>query len=283
LEKGQSRSFEIKAVRKDQTTFSAGMALAAIREEGVLTGLVCIVRDITEQVQAEEHVKTSLREKEVLLQEIHHRVKNNMQVISSLLALQAGYTTDEMVDQMFRESQNRIRSMALVHEQLYRSKDLARIDFSKYMNELGSNLMQSYRTAVGRVSLEIQARPVNLDIDTAIPCGLIINELVSNALKHAFPGNRTGKIVVELRSDDTELHTIIVRDNGVGFPKELNVYKTETLGLQLVVSLTSQLNATIGVQQGDGTMFEIRLGSHVKPPKRGSNRLERSALNASSA
>ncbi|MBX3065258.1 MAG: PAS domain S-box protein [Anaerolineae bacterium] len=283
LDKGSSLGFEIIGLRKDQTTFNAGMALAAIREDGILTGLVCTMRNITEQVQAEEHVKTSLREKEVLLQEIHHRVKNNMQVISSLLALQAGYTADEMVDQMFRESQNRIRSMALVHEQLCRSKDLARIDFAKYVSELAANLMQSYRTAVGRVSLEIEAQSVNLDIDTAIPCGLIINELVSNSLKHAFPDNKTGKIVVELHSDDVDLHTIIVRDNGVGFPPGLNVYKTETLGLQLVVSLTSQLNATIGVHQGHGTTFEIRLGTQGKEGKRTANRLERTHYASSPA
>ncbi|MCX9080555.1 MAG: PAS domain S-box protein, partial [Candidatus Methanoperedens sp.] len=258
---GQSRSFGIVAKRSDETTFDAGVALASVFEDNVVTGLVCIVRDITEQVQAEEQIKASLREKEVLLQEIHHRVKNNMQVISSLIALQAGYTEDEQVHQMFRESQSRIRSMALVHEQLYRSHDLARIDFSRYIGELTSNLMHSYQKTLGRIRLEVHSDPIFLDVDTAIPCGLIINELVSNALKHAFPNGRDGIINIEFHLNSEQSLTLIVRDNGVGFPEELNVHRTETLGLQLVTSLTAQLNATIGLQQANGTMFEIRFAA----------------------
>ncbi|MCA9909263.1 MAG: PAS domain S-box protein [Anaerolineae bacterium] len=254
----QSRGINFIARRNDDKTFDAGIALATIREYGTITGLVCIIRDITDQVKSEEKIKASLREKEVLLQEIHHRVKNNMQVISSLIALQSGYTNDDRVHQMFRESQSRIRSMALVHEQLYRSHDLARIDFSKYIHELTTNLMRSYPNSAGRIQLDVEAETIFLDIDTAIPCGLIINELVSNALKHAFPNNRAGNIHIQFKASDTNQRTLIVRDDGVGFPDGLNVYRTETLGMQLVTSLTSQLNATIGLSQDDGTMFEIR-------------------------
>jgi two-component system, sensor histidine kinase PdtaS len=261
---GQARSFGIAARRSDESTFDAGVALASVFEDNAVTGLVCIVRDITEQVQAEEQIKASLREKEVLLQEIHHRVKNNMQVISSLIALQAGYTDDEQVHQMFRESQSRIRSMALVHEQLYRSHDLARIDFSRYIGELTSNLMHSYQKTLGRIRLDVHSDPVFLDIDTAIPCGLIINELVSNALKHAFPNGREGIITVEFHLNSEQSLTLIVRDDGVGLPEELNVHRTETLGLQLVTSLTAQINATIGLQQVHGTMFEIRFAAPEK-------------------
>ncbi|MCC7206529.1 MAG: PAS domain S-box protein [Anaerolineae bacterium] len=267
LRSGQARNSGIVAQRKGGATFDAGIALASIRQLDTLTGFVCTVRDITEQVQAAERIKASLREKEVLLQEIHHRVKNNMQVISSLLALQAGYVSDEQVDVMFRESQNRIRSMALVHEQLYRSQDLARIDVGNYIKELTANLMHSYRTAMGRVHLEVRADPLYFDIDVAIPCGLIINELVSNSLKHAFPEGKNGHIVVEIRLDANGQHTLIVRDDGVGFPETLNVYKTETLGLQLVTSLTAQLNGTVGLQKGNGTTFEIRFaGRKGSPP-----------------
>lgn len=262
----KSRSFGLTALRQDGSTFAAGIALATIRESDAITGHVCIVRDITEQVEAEEQIKVSLREKEVLLQEIHHRVKNNMQVISSLIALQAGYTDDDRVHQMFRESQSRIRSMALVHELLYRSRDLARIDFSKYINELTANLMRSYPNSQGRIQLKVEAQSLFLDIDTAIPCGLIINELVSNALKHAFPNNRSGTITVEFGASGASQRTLIVRDDGVGFPENLNVYRTETLGLQLVTSLTAQLNATIGMHQNNGSSFEIRFAVSDNEP-----------------
>jgi PAS domain S-box-containing protein len=263
----QVRGFGVAALREDGSSFSAGIALATIREHDQITGYVCIVRDITEQVEAEEQIKGSLREKEVLLQEIHHRVKNNMQVISSLIALQAGYTDDDRVHQMFRESQSRIRSMALVHELLYRSRDLARIDFAKYIRELTANLMRSYPNSQGRIQLEVNAESLFLDIDTAIPCGLIINELVSNAFKHAFPNSRGGRIQVEFGASGPNQRTLIVRDDGVGFPQNLNVYKTETLGLQLVTSLTAQLNATIGMHQSAGTSFEIRFAvSESEPP-----------------
>ncbi len=257
-DQGQSHWFQVVGQRKDEDTFDAGAALAAITNDGVTKALVCSLRNITEQVQAEEQIKASLQEKEVLLREIHHRVKNNMQVISSLLALQAGYTDDQAANQMFRESQNRIRSMALVHELLYQSRDLARIDFAEYVHKLTQHLLYSYLTEPSRVKLDIISGQVYLDVDMAIPCGLIINELISNSLKHAFPDNRQGIIQVELWTDDKGLHTIIVRDNGVGLAEDLNVHQTETLGLQLVTSLAGQLNATIGLDRHQGTTFEIR-------------------------
>ncbi|MCC7450851.1 MAG: PAS domain S-box protein [Anaerolineae bacterium] len=273
IDKGQATRFQILAQRKNTSTFNAGAGLASIQKGGVITGLVCSLRDISEQVQAEERVKASLREKEVLLREIHHRVKNNMQVISSLLALQAGYTDNEHTTQMFRESQNRIRSMALVHERLYQSQELARIDFAEYVHELTGHLLNSYRTQANLITLDVLADVIYLDIDMAIPCGLIINELVSNALKHAFPNGRSGKITVELRIDSNGLHTILVRDDGVGIPDELNVHRTESLGLQLVTSLTGQLNATIGLHRGQGTTFEIRFA--IPSTKRSLSRVER--------
>lgn len=257
-EVGESKWFQVIAQRQDETVFDAGGAMAAITKEGNVTALVCSFRDISEQVSTEAQIKASLQEKEVLLREIHHRVKNNMQVISSLLALQAGYTEDVDANQMFRESQNRIRSMALVHELLYQSKDLAKIDFVEYVHKLTRHLLHSYLTDSKRIKLDIISGPVFLEIDMAIPCGLIINELISNSLKHAFPDNRQGTLRVELRTEGNGLHTIIVRDDGVGLPKGLNVHQTETLGLQLVTSLAGQLNATIGLHSFHGTTFEIR-------------------------
>ncbi|MBL8131279.1 MAG: PAS domain S-box protein [Anaerolineae bacterium] len=257
-QQGHSKWFQFVARRKDESTFDAGAAIAAIRDNGETTALVCSLRDVSEQVAAEAQIRSSLREKEVLLREIHHRVKNNMQVISSLLALQAGYTSDDQATQMFRESQNRIRSMALVHELLYQSQDLAQIDFVSYVRELTRHLIHSYLSDASRVELQIIAATLLLDIDMAVPCGLIVNELVSNSLKHAFPHNRRGKIQIYLDRDEDGLYTVIVRDDGVGLPDGLNVHRTETLGLQLVTSLASQINATIGLQRHYGTTFEIR-------------------------
>ena len=258
LVRGETNWFQITAQRKDETTFDASGALATISDTNTVTALVCSLRDISEQVQTEAQIKASLREKEVLLREIHHRVKNNMQVISSLMALQAGYTTDETSNQMFRESQNRIRSMALVHELLYQSDDLAKIDFVEYVHKLTRHLLHSYLADVSRIKLDIISDAVFLDVDMAVPCGLIINELISNALKHAFPNNRSGSLSVELRTDGNGLHTILVRDDGIGIPPNLDVHKTESLGLQLVTSLAGQLNATIGLLRYKGTTFEIR-------------------------
>lgn len=258
LARRETNWFQITAQRKDETTFDARGALATISNADRVTALVCSLRDISEQVQVEAQIKASLREKEVLLREIHHRVKNNMQVISSLLALQADYTSEENTSQLFRESQNRIRSMALVHELLYQSDDLARVDFVEYVHKLTRHLLHSYLADASRISLDIVSNAVFLDVDMAVPCGLIINELISNALKHAFPENRQGSILVELRTEDNGLHTILVRDDGVGIPPELDVHQTESLGLQLVTSLAGQLNATIGLQRHQGTTFEIR-------------------------
>lgn len=255
---GQAKWFQTLARRSDEDEFDAGAALAAINNDGIVTGLVCSIRDISEQVQAEEKIKSSLEEKEVLLREIHHRVKNNMQVISSLLALQAGYVDDPNTHLMFRESQNRIRSMALVHELLYQSNDLAKIDFVAYVRKLSQHLLGSYLTDRKKVSLDIVADEIFLEIDKAIPCGLIINELISNAFKHAFPNDKSGTLLIELRTDGQGMHTVLVRDNGVGIPDSVNVHQTETLGLRLVTSLADQLNATIGLHRHNGTTFEIR-------------------------
>jgi len=215
--------------------------------------------------QAEERIKTSLAEKEVLLKEIHHRVKNNLQVISSLLNLQSGYISDISALQMFKESQNRVRSMSLIHEKLYQSKDLARIDFAEYIKDLANYLFRMYRRQAYNAKIRIDAEDVSLDIDTAIPCGLIVNELISNSLKYAFPTENEasvkrreseGEIGVELRSNDDHL-MLIVSDNGIGLPEDLDFRETESLGLQLVNTLTEQLEGNIELIRKGGTTFKI--------------------------
>ena len=213
--------------------------------------------DITESKRAEEIVKSSLREKELLLKEIHHRVKNNLQITSSLLRLQAAKIADAAVRQLLRESQDRIRSMALVHEMLYRSQDLARVDFPQYVRELVPQLFRSYN-AGGRVRYRIELDEIVFGVDLAVPCGLIINELVANALKHAFPGDRRGEICVRM-SLEQDRYWLSVEDDGVGFPAGLDFRQTETLGLQLVRTLIEQIGGRLQQKAVHGTAFVIDL------------------------
>jgi PAS domain S-box-containing protein len=215
-------------------------------------------QDITERKRAVEQIKASLREKEILLREIHHRVKNNLQIISTLLYLQSGYIKDKEAFEMFKESQNRLKSMALIHDKLYQFKDLGKIDIAEYIRELATDLFHSYGVKPDGVKLKIDVHEVLLGVDTAIPCGLIINELVSNSLKHAFLDGREGTIRIELlRSVNENTFILIVSDNGVGFPKDLDFRNTETLGLQLVITLVEQLKGTIELDRSRGTEFTI--------------------------
>lgn len=207
--------------------------------------------------RAEAQLKASLQEKEVLLKEIHHRVKNNLQIISSLLNLQAAYLKDNQALEIFKESQNRIESMALIHEKLYQSKDLAKIDFSDYIQDLVINLFCAYEVHSDAITLKLNIGDVFLGINAAIPCGLIINELVSNSLKYAFPAGRLGEICIDLHSVSDNKFALTVSDNGIGFPKELDFRNTESLGLQIVIDLITQLSGTIDIDSNKGTKFKI--------------------------
>ncbi len=236
---------------------------------GNITGTTSLGENITERKRAEAQVRASLHEKEILLKEIHHRVKNNLQIISSLLSLQSGSIDDPRVMDQFQDSQNRVRSMALIHERLYRSDNLAQIEFGTYLRELTASLVQTYRRPFGQTTLAVEADPVMLDIDTAIPCGLIVNELVSNALKHAFPNGRSGQIGVNIRHEENEQQVwLVVCDDGVGMPEDIDYRKTRSLGLQLVHSLTRQLGGTFELCEGSGTRFEIRFPAHKMGEKK---------------
>jgi PAS domain S-box-containing protein len=219
--------------------------------------------DITEGKRAEEVVKNSLREKELLLKEIHHRVKNNLQITSSLLRLQAGKIVDPGAKQLLRESQDRIRSMALVHEMLYRAQDLARVDFAAYVRTLVVELLRSYN-ASRRIRPVVELEQVVLGVDMAVPCGLVINELVANALKHAFPGDRKGHVYVRMTSS-ADRYRLSVRDDGVGLPPDVDFVRTGTLGLQLVRMLTEQIGGDIAVDRRAGTEFVVEF---PRPPPR---------------
>jgi PAS domain S-box-containing protein len=225
---------------------------------GQMRGVIEYVRDITKRKKAEDQLQASLREKEVLLREIHHRVKNNMQIISSLLSLQSRHIQDPGVLEVFKESQRRIRSMALIHERLYQSADLSRIEFSQYLDNLANRLLHSYQVDSDRVRLSLHSEEVFLNINTAIPCGLIVNELISNALKHAFPNGRKGEVAVELRRNESGEFLLRVSDDGVGFPKALDFRRTETLGMQIVVTLVDQIDGTIEMGELGRTEFLIR-------------------------
>ncbi len=202
------------------------------------------------------HLQESLREKEVLLQEIHHRVKNNLQVVSSLLNLQKGNINDRDIIATLEESRSRVKAMALVHEWLYRSEDFARINFADYLRSLTAHLFSTYNVDAQRVRLEIKGKDFALSIDQAVPCGLIINEIVTNALAHAFPDAREGRITVSLESKGRR-RELTISDDGVGLPEDVNWHNTQTLGLQLISILTQQMGGTVKVDRTNGTAFHI--------------------------
>ncbi len=220
-------------------------------------------KEIAERRQAEEKVKQSLREKEILLQEIHHRVKNNMQVVSSLLKLQAQDITDEEAMEKFKESQTRIDAMALVHEKLYRSEDLANVDMEAYIRDLERLLVSSYKVNSSRISLSTDVSDITFSVDTAIPCGLIINELLSNSFKYAFPEDREGRITLALHKKGGGDFELAVSDNGIGLPEGMDIESSETLGMKLITSLVGQLDGDIELKTNGGTEFIISFRERI--------------------
>ena len=214
-----------------------------VSENNTIIGLTVFVSDITERTLAEEQIRNALKEKEALLREIHHRVKNNMQIISSLLHLQAQFVPDKVLSDALIESQNRVKSMALVHEQLYQADAFYQVNIAEYMRRLSSRLVGSIGTIQQGVSFEFQndEQPVYVNLDTAIPLGLIVNELVTNALKYAFVDRTEGKIIISIHAvSDTE-YELGVYDDGIGIPDSIDISKSKTLGLQIVQTLSEQL------------------------------------------
>lgn len=255
--------------------------------DGITVGLIGFAQDITERKKAEDKLKkayheleaaqkaslnimedlererrkldASLKEREALLRELHHRVKNNMQIMSSLMRLQARTITDSHYSGMFKDALNRITAMSLIHEKLYRSEDLAGIGFRDYIRRLAEDLFQTYGIAEGRISLKTDVEAPDIDIDKAIPLGLIINELITNSIKYAFPGDRTGEIRITIRPVSENELELLVTDNGIGIPGALDVRNTKTLGMQLVTTLTEdQLKGSIEINRDKGTEFRIK-------------------------
>ncbi|MGB9936994.1 MAG: histidine kinase dimerization/phosphoacceptor domain -containing protein [Methanobacterium sp.] len=243
---------------KDGNIIPVFLSISLIQsEDNQIIGIVCIGSDIIDITHAKDKINASLEEKELLLKEVHHRVKNNLQIISSLLNLQSGYIKDEKDLELFKDSQSRVKSMAFIHEQLYQSSNFTSIHFSDYIQNLVTYLIHYYVLDPSIIKLKLDVENVTLDLNTAIPCGLIINELVTNSLKHAFPNGKCGKICIEMRSFNENKYELIVADNGNGFPEEFNFENTETLGLQLVTSLVNQLDGTIKLDKNNGTGFKI--------------------------
>lgn len=252
--------YECRFVTKNGIPFWAMISVGYVQYRGKPAGLASII-DISETKRAEEQLKTSLAEKEILLKEVHHRVKNNLQIISSLLDLQSDYIHEGNSRRYISESQDRIRSMALVHEQLYKSEDLSLIDFARYVNDLVAHLSNSLLGIYDTIATEVDIRDIELGIDEAIPCGLITNELVSNALKHAFPDGRTGTVRICGAIDEEGYVNLSVSDNGIGFPPGFDLSASESLGLQIVSLLTQQLYGTIDINGDDGVTVAVRFKS----------------------
>lgn len=215
-----------------------------------------VVRDITERKKLENKLKNSLEEKDIMMKEIHHRVKNNLMVIQSLLHLQSRYIKDEDALNIFKESQNRAKSMALIHQRLYQSDDLKRIDFGDYARNLATDLFHTNATRPELIKLNIDVENLMVDVNTAIPLGLILNELLTNCLKHAFPDGKKGIITVKFYKKELKFY-LSVSDDGIGIPEDLDYTKSESLGLRLVNSLSEQIDAEVNVDRSKGTKFEI--------------------------
>ena len=271
---------EYRLLRHDHRPFWAEISSAPLRDAGGRSiALLLICRDVSERQRAEQRIRASLKEKEVLLQEIHHRVKNNLQVISGLLTLQADQSAGKSLSEIFRESQDRIRSIALIHEKLYKSHNLAEITFDEYLRSLTENLIAAHGVAAGRVAISYEMESILVTIEKAIPLGLIANELITNILKHAFPEKRQGKMRITLKerrgvkfyapTEDTDTtpnmgttrrthaYELTVADNGIGLPADFSVDSQKSLGMHLVSMLAKQLQAELKVKTGPGTEFRL--------------------------
>ena len=219
--------------------------------------MIGTVQDITEQKNINTKLVQSLREKELMLKEVHHRVKNNLQVVSSLLRIQAANVEDKTVGEYLKISEQRVQSMALIHQQLYKTEDLSRINFGDYVRELCTYLLFAYGIERSKINLAVNIEDIYFGIDTALPCGLIINELITNALKHAFPGGRQGTIEISLVKGTDERNNLTIRDDGVGIKNDFNLEELKTLGMQLVSTLSKQLESEIEINNKNGT--EVKL------------------------
>jgi len=260
-------STERRFYRKDGSIVWVNLTVSLARDEdGRSLHFISVVEDITGRKDVELALKSSLNEKEVLLREIHHRVKNNMQVISSLLNLQSRGIEDPALERLFHESQARVRAMAMIHEILYESSDLSAIDLAAYVTKLARSLIRFYGAKGEHIRLEVNAEPVFLGIDETVPCGLVINELLSNSLKYAFPDGRAGTIEISARATEGGEIVLVACDDGVGLPPDLDIRNTETMGMSIVVGLVeNQLGGKVELDRSEGTCFTVTFRPKTLP------------------
>ena len=247
---------DLAGCRADGSEFPVEIGLNPIDTEAGIMVLASII-DITERQRAQQRLEDALREKTVLLNEVHHRVKNNLQVITSLLNLQADHAADPRLRAMLAESCGRVKAMALTHQLLYERKDFSRLDLGEYLERLMRSIRATYRGTGERIKLRLMlpAKSVPLDLERTIPCGLLLNELVTNSYKHAFPGERCGEILIELSEDGDGLVRFSIADDGIGLPPESELASHASLGLQLVPLLVEQLHGTLEIMRENGTQF----------------------------
>jgi PAS domain S-box-containing protein len=255
---GIQTNYDVKFRRRDGTELWVIASTNPLFDgKGNYAGALGMITDITVRKQAEEQLKASLQEKEILLKEVHHRVKNNLQVIDSLFRHQCRHSKNLSVIQILKECQNRVNLMALLHEKLYQSKDLVNIDFAGYLKSLVANLFDSYGINGIFIQIEIDVKSIFLDIETSLACGSIVNELISNSFKYAFPKDKLGKIQIRFFEENNESFTLAVRDNGIGLPDDFDIEKTTSLGLKLVKSFVRQLEGNLRVTSQNGSEFLI--------------------------
>ena len=254
--KGDNSGDEYTAKRRDGTLFPIIIHSNPIINRGIFEGFRGIIIDISDIKDAEEKIMASLKDKEVLLQEIHHRVKNNMQIISSLLSLQANHTDSDEIAEILKESRGRVKSMAMIHEKLYHSQNIGKLNMAEYLNNLVRDIVRSYSSNSTDITLDLDVEDINLNIDTAIPMGLMVNELVSNSVKHAFPDNK-GNISLKLKYVD-DSYLLCVSDDGLGFAENFNVEESKSLGLKLVKSLAIQLEGDLEIKTKPQTTFILK-------------------------
>ena len=253
---GLAMDFEFKTLHKDGRYIDASISGRLVDASGT-PKIVGIVKDITGRKQDEARLRAALREKEVLLKEVHHRVKNNLQVIISLLSIQSRQVKDRAVLDVLRDSESRIRSIALIHEKLCKSQDVAMVDFAGYVQNLVPELFKAYALEKGAPALDMRVQDLRLGIDIAVPCGLIINELVTNCLKHAFPSGRNGTITVDFHGNGNGRAALMVGDDGIGMPPGIDLHDTQSIGLGMVKALCEQLEGTLEMERGRGTAITV--------------------------
>ncbi|MDO8895136.1 PAS domain S-box protein [Nitrosomonas sp.] len=249
---------DLYGLHKGGKEFPVEVGLNPIQTPSGIVVLASVI-DIAERKQQEEQLKAALKEKDLFLAEIHHRVKNNLQIIDSLLGMQSDLLFNSTAISVLKESQNRVKSMALIHQILYESSDFSRVDFSSVTQSLVDSLSTSYAIDTSRIRINIDVDQVFLSIDTSIPLGLILNELCSNAMKYAFPENGSGNINITLKHLNSEILQVLITDNGIGIPEELDIENIASLGLQLVHLLSEQISAELIIHRRNPTSFHLNV------------------------